>query len=87
MVAMGYIDFAGSGVVHLVGGTCGLVGAVVLGARIGRFDPDSVDEFKPHNSGVMALGSFILWFGWLGFNSGSTLGATGGTMQPSRLLR
>ena len=70
----GYIDFAGSGVVHLCGGISALVGAKVIGIRTGRWDPDKEDEFIPHSGPLIVLGTFILWFGWCGFNSGSTLG-------------
>merc|ERR1712070_159398 len=70
----GYIDFAGSGVVHLCGGIAALVGAKVCGIRLGRFDPEKADEFSPHSAPLIVLGTFILWFGWCGFNSGSTLG-------------
>jgi len=70
----GYIDFAGSGVVHLCGGIAALVGAAVIGTRTGRFDPDKEEEFTPHSQPLIVLGTFILWFGWCGFNSGSTLG-------------
>merc|ERR1719387_3334651 len=70
----GYIDFAGSGVVHLTGGVGALVGAAVVGARTGRFDPNMAEEFSPHSAPLIVLGTFILWFGWCGFNSGSTLG-------------
>jgi Amt family ammonium transporter len=70
----GYIDFAGSGVVHLCGGIAALVGAKVCGVRTGRFDPEKADEFLPHSQPLIVLGTFILWFGWCGFNSGSTLG-------------
>merc|ERR1719333_665579 len=70
----GYIDFAGSGVVHLCGGIAALVGAAVIGTRTGRWDPDKEDEFIPHSGPLIVLGTFILWFGWCGFNSGSTLG-------------
>merc|ERR1719161_2727673 len=70
----GYIDFAGSGVVHLCGGIAALVGAKVIGVRTGRFDPEKADEFMPHSAPLIVLGTFILWFGWCGFNSGSTLG-------------
>merc|ERR1712139_129349 len=70
----GYIDFAGSGVVHLTGGIAALVGAKVLGCRTGRFDPEKEAEFTPHSQPLIVLGTFILWFGWCGFNSGSTLG-------------
>merc|ERR1719230_2093452 len=71
----GYIDFAGSGVVHLTGGIGALVGSIIVGKRIGRFEPE-VDqmEFMPHNQALSVLGTFILWFGWYGFNPGSTLG-------------
>merc|ERR1712134_162617 len=76
----GYIDFAGSGVVHLCGGIAALVGAAVIGARTGRFDPEKANEFIPHSQPLIVLGTFILWFGWCGFNSGSTLGmSSGGT--------
>merc|ERR1719191_1838978 len=70
----GYIDFAGSGVVHLCGGIAALVGAAVIGTRTGRFDPEKAEEFTPHSQPLIVLGTFILWFGWCGFNSGSTLG-------------
>jgi len=70
----GYIDFAGSGVVHLCGGIAALAGAKIIGIRTGRFDPDKEDEFSPHSQPLIVLGTFILWFGWCGFNSGSTLG-------------
>ena len=76
-MANGYIDFAGSGVVHMVGGTAGLVGAMVVGARKGRFEPGG----KPppaHSLPLGVLGVFILWLGWYGFNPGSTLAVTGG---------
>merc|ERR1719335_1055710 len=71
----GYMDFAGSGVVHLTGGVGALVGAILVGRRTGRFDP-SVDqaEFAPHSQPLIVLGTFILWMGWYGFNPGSTLG-------------
>merc|ERR1719262_2092197 len=71
----GYIDFAGSGVVHLTGGVGALVGAIILGRRTGRFDPNwDQSEFDPHSQPLIVLGTFILWFGWCGFNPGSTLG-------------
>ncbi|EKX37562.1 ammonium transporter [Guillardia theta CCMP2712] len=75
----GLIDFAGSGVVHMVGGFCGLVGAIIAGARRGRFGPDgSVNTLFDGNNTLQALGVFILWFGWYGFNCGSTLMISGG---------
>ncbi|KAF4744981.1 hypothetical protein FOZ62_031632, partial [Perkinsus olseni] len=69
-----YFDFAGSGIVHLTGGIGALVGAAILGPRRGRFDL-SVDQsvFDPHSIPLIVLGTFILWFGWFGFNAGSTL--------------
>jgi len=74
---MGFYDFAGSLVVHAVGGFAGLAGAIVLGPRIGRFAPDRAREFAPHNFAIAALGVFILWIGWYGFNPGSQLAFTG----------
>merc|ERR1719420_2466919 len=70
----GYIDFAGSGVVHLCGGIGSLVGAAIVGKRAGRFEEDHEEDFSPHSQPLIVLGTFILWFGWCGFNSGSTLG-------------
>jgi len=68
-----YQDWAGSGVIHLVGGTAALVGAIMVGPRKGRFDPnvDQDAEFVPHSVPFTVLGTFILWFGWYGFNPGS----------------
>ena len=67
----GNIDFAGSGVVHMTGGVAGLVGAWVLGPRIGRWERPS--EFEGHSTPLQIIGTFLLWFGWYGFNGGSTL--------------
>lgn len=70
----GAVDFAGSGVVHMVGGVCGLAGAIVLGPRIGKFNKDGTPNAIPgHNIPMALLGTFILAFGWFGFNPGSTL--------------
>jgi len=68
----GWVDFAGSGIVHMTGGIVALVGAIIVGPRVGRVfgNPPS-----PSNFGLAALGTFILWFGWYGFNVGSTLAA------------
>jgi Amt family ammonium transporter len=74
----GAVDFAGSGVVHMVGGAVGLAGAIVLGARIGRFNRDgSANTIPAHNLPFGILGTVILFFGWFGFNPGSSLGFTG----------
>ena len=73
---MGHLDFAGSGVVHLIGAGVGLAGAIVLGPRFGKFGPDGKPKAIPgHNISLASLGVFILWFGWFGFNPGSTLSA------------
>ncbi len=70
---LGFIDFAGSTVVHSVGGWAALAGAIVLGPRIGKFAKDgSVRPILGHNIPLAALGVFILWVGWFGFNPGST---------------
>lgn len=70
---MGFIDFAGSTVVHSVGGWCALAGAIVLGPRIGKYAADGSAKAIPgHSIPLAALGVFILWFGWFGFNPGST---------------
>jgi Amt family ammonium transporter len=74
----GYADFAGSGVVHSVGAWMGLAGAYVLGPRIGKFNRDgSANAIPGHDMTIAMLGTFILAFGWFGFNPGSTLGASG----------
>jgi len=70
----GMIDFAGSGIVHMVGGVAGLMGAIIIGPRRGRF----TEGIPPSSPQMMALGTLILWFGWYGFNCGSTLMLTAG---------
>jgi ammonium transporter, Amt family len=73
----GHVDFAGSSVVHQTGGMIALAGAYVIGARIGKFGPDGKPRPIPgHNIPMVMLGTFILAFGWFGFNPGSTLSAT-----------
>ena len=77
LIRLGFIDFAGSTVVHSVGGWVALAAIIVIGPRIGRFG----DERRPmtcHNLPMAVLGALLLWFGWFGFNSGSTLGLTKG---------
>lgn len=70
----GYLDFAGSSVVHMVGGLTGLVGAWMLGPRIGKYNKDGSSNAIPgHNVPMALLGCIILFFGWFGFNPGSTL--------------
>jgi len=69
LTGMGFHDFAGSAVIHFAGGLCAFIGAAMLGARIGKFDKDGKPRGIPgHNIVVGALGVFILWFGWYGFN-------------------
>lgn len=70
---MGFHDFAGSGIVHAVGGFAGLAGALVLGPRIGKFTNGKVTPTPGHNIFLATLGVFILWIGWYGFNPGSQL--------------
>ncbi len=78
LAKLGYFDFAGSGVVHMLGGACALAGVIVIGPRIGRFSRDGKSRQIPgHSITLGALGVFILWFGWYGFNAGSTLAAVG----------
>ena len=73
---LGFIDFAGSTVVHSVGGWAALAGVLILGPRIGKFKADGSSNAIPgHNIGFASLGVFLLWFGWFGFNAGSTLEA------------
>nr|WP_238613432.1 ammonium transporter [Candidatus Oscillochloris fontis] len=70
----GFTDFAGSTVVHSVGGWAALMGALILGPRLGKFGPDGKPKSIPgHNMSLAALGVFILWLGWFGFNPGSQL--------------
>lgn len=74
----GAIDFAGCLVVHMVGGFAGLTGAIIVGPRIGRFDSEGkVVPIPGHSATLTTLGTFLLWFGWYGFNPGSALGVRG----------
>nr|QPB67293.1 ammonium transporter 1.1 [Bangia sp. ESS1] len=75
LFTVGAKDFAGDAVVHMVGGFAGLAGAAIVGPRLGRFDQDGrVVPMPGHSATLCTLGTFILWFGWYGFNPGSTLG-------------
>ena len=75
---LGFIDFAGSTVVHSVGGWLALAGAALLGPRVGRYNEHGVPNPIPgHNLVLTTLGVFLLWFGWFGFNGGSTLAVNG----------
>lgn len=79
LLDVGMVDFAGSGVVHMTGGLTALIAATILGPRKGRFydeDGNPLEEphtFPPHSVALQVLGTFILWFGWYGFNPGSAL--------------
>ncbi len=75
-LAFPFIDFAGSTVVHSVGGWSALAGALVLGPRIGKYFGKTIKPIKGHSLTLAALGVFLLWFGWYGFNPGSTLAGT-----------
>ncbi len=73
----GHVDFAGSSVVHLTGGVIALIGAWVVGPRLGKFNKDgSANPIPGHNIPMAVIGTFILAFGWFGFNAGSTLAGT-----------
>jgi Amt family ammonium transporter len=73
----GYVDFAGSTVVHAVGGFCAMALSVILGPRLGKYGADGKPRaFPAHNIVYVVIGTFVLLFGWMGFNPGSTLGAT-----------
>lgn len=73
----GHVDFAGSSVVHMVGGVAALAGAIVIGPRVGKYGKDgTVNTIPGHNIPMALLGCFILAFGWFGFNPGSTLAGT-----------
>lgn len=74
--ALGFIDFAGSTVVHSVGGWVALAGIIVIGPRLGKFENGKPRRIQPHSLPLVYLGIFILTFGWFGFNCGSTLAAT-----------
>ena len=78
LAGKGFLDFAGSTVVHSVGGWAALAGVIVLGPRIGKFGPGGkVNALPGHNMTSAAIGVLVLWFGWFGFNPGSTMAADG----------
>lgn len=76
LAEMGFKDFAGSTVVHSVGGWAALVGAALLGPRLGKYQNGRISAIPGHNMGFATLGCLILWIGWMGFNPGSELAAT-----------
>ena len=76
--AMGFYDFAGSTLVHSVGGWAALVGAIMLGARRGKYVGDRIRALPGHNMPLATIGVFLLWLGWFGFNGGSVLSADPG---------
>ena len=76
LAKLGFWDFAGSTVVHSVGGWAALAGALVLGPRFGKYGPDGkINVIPGHNMGLGLIGTFVLWLGWFGFNPGSTMAA------------
>lgn len=78
LASQGFNDFAGSAAVHAMGGFAALAAAIVLGPRLGKYNSDGTANSIPgHNIPLAAVGAFILWFGWFGFNPGSSLGAVG----------
>ncbi|MBN2590765.1 MAG: ammonium transporter [Sedimentisphaerales bacterium] len=72
---LGMFDFAGSTVVHSIGGWAALAGVIVLGPRIGRYENGHIKAIPGHNLSLATIGAFVLWFGWFGFNPGSTMAA------------
>ncbi len=81
LAGLNFVDFAGSTVVHAVGGFAALIGTIILKPRIGKFNPDGTANAIPgHSIPLASLGVFILWFGWFGFNPGSTLGVSDGSL-------
>ncbi|MBP8084159.1 MAG: ammonium transporter [Spirochaetes bacterium] len=80
LAAKGFWDFAGSTVVHSVGGWAALAGVILLGARTGKYKEDgSTNPIFGHNMGLATLGALVLWFGWFGFNPGSTMSVGDGS--------
>lgn len=85
---MGFLDFAGSTVVHSVGGWAALTGAIILGPRLGKYKDGRVNPIPGSNLALATLGMFILWLGWFGFNGGSQLamGSIGDVADVSRIF-
>ncbi|MCR2805924.1 ammonium transporter [Paenibacillus soyae] len=81
LAQLGMKDFAGSAVIHLLGGSAALAIAWILGPRKGRYTDGSVNVFAPSNIPLASAGVFVLWFGWFGFNAGSTLNAGDGMLS------
>ena len=81
--ALGFHDFAGSAVVHSAGGWLALVGAAMVGPRIGKYKNGKPHAILGHNLAIATLGVFILWIGWFGFNPGSTVGISTPELQQS----
>lgn len=75
LAAKGMFDFAGSTVVHSVGGWAALAGVLMLGPRFGKYNSNKINPIPGHNMSIATLGTFVLWFGWFGFNPGSTMAA------------
>jgi ammonium transporter, Amt family len=87
LAELGFLDFAGSTVVHSIGGWAALVGAIILGPRIGKYGADGkVNAIPGHSAALGTLGVFILWLGWFGFNPGSQLAAVGGNADVIALV-
>ena len=81
LAKLNFVDFAGSTVVHTVGGFAALIGTITLKPRIGKYNPDgTANVIAGHSIPLASLGVFILWFGWFGFNPGSTLGVGDGNL-------
>ena len=78
---MGFYDFAGSTLVHSVGGWAALVGAYILGPRIGKYSKKGIIPIMGHSMPLASIGVFLLWFGWYGFNGGSVLSADPGPVS------
>lgn len=78
LAGLGFHDFAGSTIVHSVGGWGALMGAIILGPRIGKYTNGKINAIPGHNMPLAAIGVFLLWLGWFGFNGGSVLSADAG---------